>query len=107
MDKHKAKHDPNYLNINSYAVNVAVYYANALLHYTSYTKIVAIGVTVYKDEFGTLQTKIGVYNVSKENFGIGQKVAEYSDLSFLKESNFDVFVDKVNNLELSIDEAER
>lgn len=107
VDNRKAKNEPNYANINSYAVNGAVHYANALLHYTSFTKIIAIGVTGYKDEFETLQTKIGVYYVSKENFGIGQKVAEYSDLSFLKAINFDNFIEKVNSLELSIEEAER
>ena len=34
-------------NINSYAVNGAVHYANALLHYTKYTDIIAIGGTRY------------------------------------------------------------
>ena len=32
-----AKNQPDFRNINSYAVNGAVHYANALLHYTSYT----------------------------------------------------------------------
>ena len=31
-----AKNQPDFKNINSYAVNGAVHYANALLHYTSY-----------------------------------------------------------------------
>ena len=38
-----AKNQPNFKAINSYAVNGAVHYANALLHYTSYTEIIAIG----------------------------------------------------------------
>lgn len=33
-----AKNQPDFKNINSYAVNGAVHYANALLHYTSYLK---------------------------------------------------------------------
>lgn len=43
-----AKNQPDFRNINSYAVNGAVHYANALLHYTSYTDIIAIGMTGYK-----------------------------------------------------------
>lgn len=64
-----AKNLPDYKTINSYAVNGAVHYANALLHYTSYTDIIAIGMTGYKDDTGALQYEIGVYYVSKSNFG--------------------------------------
>ena len=83
------KNQPNFKNINSYAVNGAVHYANAILHYTSYTDIIAIGMTGYKNEFGELKYEIGVYYVSKSNFGVGQKVDDYTDFSFLKKSNFD------------------
>ena len=102
-----AKNQPDFANINSYAVNGAVHYANALLHYTSYTDIIAIGITGYKDDFGTLQYKIGVYYVSKSNFGIGQKVDDYADLSFLKKDNFSAFIEKVNLLSLSQEEIDR
>ena len=96
-----AKNLPDYKTINSYAVNGAVHYANALLHYTSYTDIIAIGMTGYKDDTGALQYEIGVYYVSKSNFGIGQKVDDYTDLSFLKKSNFDKFIEKVKQLQLT------
>ena len=43
VDNRTGKNEPNYKNINSYAVNGAVHYANAILHYTSYTNIIAIG----------------------------------------------------------------
>ena len=33
--------------------------------------------TGYKDETDKIQYSIGVYYVSKKNFGIGQKVDEY------------------------------
>ncbi|MDE6617614.1 MAG: SAM-dependent methyltransferase [Clostridiales bacterium] len=102
-----AKNTPDFKNINSYAVNGAVHYANALLHYTSYTDIIAIGVTGYKDERGELQHSIGVYYVSKSNFGIGQKVDEYTDLSFLKKENFDEFIEKVKRLQLSQEEIDK
>lgn len=107
VDNSKANNEPNYTNINSFAVNGAVHYANALLHYTSYTNIISIGVTGYKDEVGELKLQIAVYFVSKDNFGIGQKVDEYSDLSFLKSTNFNAFIEKVKSLELTNDEEER
>lgn len=101
------KNEPNYKNINSYAVNGAVHYANALLHYTSYSDIIAIGVTGFKNEAGKLEHIIGVYYVSKANLGAGQKIDDYSDLSFLRKENFDAFIKKVRNLSLSQEELDR
>ena len=102
-----AKNQPDFKHINSYAVNGAVHYANALLHYTSYTDIIAIGMTGYKTEAGKLEHEIGVYYVSKSNFGIGQKIDNYTDFSFLKKSNFDRFIEKVKRLKLTPDEIEK
>ena len=102
-----AKNQPNFKNINSYAVNGAVHYANAILHYTSYTDIIAIGMTGYKNESGELKYEIGVYYVSKSNFGIGQKVDDYTDFSFLKKNNFDGFIEKVKCLHLTQEEIEK
>ncbi len=107
VENKTAKNEPNYKNINSYAVNGAVHYANAILHHTSYTQIIAIGITGYKDESGKLVHSIGVYYVSKTNFGIGQKVDEYTDLSFLKKEHFDAFIEKVKQLQLTQEEIDR
>lgn len=63
--------------------------------------------TGYKDDYGKLQHQIGVYYVSKSNFGIGQKVGEYSDFSFLAPANFEKFVEKVNALSLAQEEIDR
>ncbi|EMN6592090.1 VRR-NUC domain-containing protein, partial [Escherichia coli] len=52
VDNQTSKNEPNFKNINSYAVNGAVHYANALLHHTSYTDIIAIGMTGFIDETG-------------------------------------------------------
>ena len=95
------KNEILFKNINNYAVNGAVHYANAILHHTAYTEIIAIGVSGYKDASGKLQHEIGVYYVSKDNFGIGQKVDDYTDLSFLKKDNFDKFIEKVHTLSLT------
>ena len=102
-----AKNQPDFKNINSYAINGAVHYANSLLHYTSYTDIIAIGMTGYKNDSEKLEYEIGVYYVSKSNFGIGQKIDDYTDFSFLKKSNFDGFIEKVKQLRLSQEEIEK
>lgn len=101
------KNGLNFKNISSYAVNGAVHYANALLHHTSYTDIIAIGVTGEQDEKGQIRHQIGVYYVSKSNLGVGQKVGEFSDFSFLAKENFDEFIQKVKNLTLSAEELEK
>ncbi len=101
VENRNAKNEYHYANIKSYAVNGAVHYANAILHHSSYTDIIAIGITGYKDEAGEIKHEIGVYYVSKANLGVGQKVAEYEDLSFLAENNFDEFIEKVKHLQLS------
>lgn len=107
VENRNSKNEPILKNINSYAVNGAIHYANALLHYTSYTDIISIGMTGYKDESGKVQYSIGVYYVSKDNFGIGQKVDDYTDFSFLSRENFDNFIDKVKELQLTPEEIEK
>ncbi|EJL6463911.1 TPA: N-6 DNA methylase [Vibrio cholerae] len=107
VDNLTAKNEPNFTNIKDYAVNGAVHYANAVLHHTSYTDIIAIGVTGYKDNSGNLQHEIGVYFVSKDNLGAGQKVGEYTDFSFLSGEHFDGFIEQVKSLSLSDEELDR
>ena len=107
VENRTSKNEPHFKNINSYAVNGAVHYANALLHHTSYTDIIAIGMTGHKDETGKIHHKIGVYYVSKSNLGAGQKVGEYTDFSFLDPKNFDSFIDKVKTLQLTPEELDK
>lgn len=95
---------PHFKNINSFAVNGAVHYANALLQHTDYSEVIAIGMTGYKDEAGKLQHKIGVYYVAKGNLGFGQNVDDYTDLSFLKSENFSAFIEKIKTLSLTDEE---
>ena len=107
VDNKTSKNLPDFANIKAYAVNGAVHYANAVLHYTSYTDVIAIGVTGHKDTDGKIIHQIGVYYVSKSNFGIGQKVDEYTDLSFLKKDYFSKFIEKVKQLSLPQEEIEK
>ena len=102
-----ADNKDDFKSINSYAVNGAVHYANALLHYTNYEDIISIGVTGWRDESGNLQNEIGVYYVSEKNYGYGQEVAKYTDLSFLKKENFDSFIEKVKSLTLTEEEKNK
>lgn len=106
VENRTSKNEAHFKNINGYAVNGAVHYANALLHHTSYTDIIAIGMTGYKNEAGDVQHEIGVYYVSKSNLGAGQKIGDYSDLSFLSPKNFDSFIDRVKTLQLSQEELD-
>lgn len=101
------KNQPDYKTINSYAVNGAIHYAMALLHYTGYKDIIAIGMTGYEDESGKLRHDIGVYYVSDKNLAFGQKVGEYTDFSFLKKENFDAFSQKLKSLHLTQEERDR
>ena len=102
-----SKNQPDFKTINTYAVNGAVHYANAILHYTSYTDIIAVGMTGFKNETGDIEYSIGVYYVSKSNFGIGQKVDDYTDFSFLRKENFDKFIEKVKTLQLTQEEIDK
>ncbi|WHN65556.1 N-6 DNA methylase [Cysteiniphilum sp. QT6929] len=107
VENRNSKNEANLKNINSYAVNGAIHYSNALLHYTSYTDIIAIGMTGYKDDSGNIRHEIGVYYVSKSNLGVGQKVGNFSDFSFLSPDNFDAFIEKIKTLNLSQDDINR
>jgi len=107
VDNIKASKEPNYKNINSYALNGAVHYANAIIDNTSYKDIISIGVTGYKDSFKKLQHEIAVYYVSDHNLGLGQKIDDYTDLSFLKKENFDDFITKIDNLKKDEKEIQR
>ncbi len=107
VENRTSKNEPNFKNINSYAVNGAIHYSNALLHHTSYTDIIAIGMTGHKDETGKIHYSIGVYYVSKINLGAGQKVGEYTDFSFLAPKNFESFIEKVKTLKLTTEELDK
>lgn len=107
VENKKNNVEPHIQNINSYAINGSIHYANALLHHTSYTEIIAIGMTGYKDDRGNIHHKIGVYYVSKNNYGVGQIVGEFSDFSFLASENFDVFIEKIKTLHLTQEELDK
>lgn len=101
VDNLTEKGEQKFNNIKNYAVNGAVHYSNAILEHTSFSNVIAIGITGHKDSSGEIKTQIGVYYVTKDNFGIGQEVGKYTDLSFLKKENFSKFTKKLNQLNFS------
>ncbi len=114
LDKNKLvenfkDHEPYYKNIREYALNGALHYANAILHHTSYTECIAIGITGYKDAKGDIRSQIAVYYVNKSNLGMGIDVSKgnqgYSDLSFLR--HFNDFIKQIDTLSLSDEDLER
>ncbi|PUD51051.1 N-6 DNA methylase [Helicobacter pylori] len=116
LDKNKLvenfkNHEPHYKNIREYALNGALHYANAILHHTSYTECIAIGITGYKDDKGGICSQIAVYYVNKSNLGMGVDVSKgeqgYNDLSFLSRKHFNDFIKRVDTLSLSDEDLER
>ena len=87
IDNYTKDGNPNFKSINTYAVNGAIHYANAIIEHTkSYREVLAIGLNGYLE--GTqVQCEIGVYYVSQENYKIPKEVGKYSDLSFLASKN--------------------
>lgn len=108
VDNIKKDGIPNFSNISKYAVNGAVHYADAILHYTqSYKEVIAIGVNGYliNDQ---LKTEIGVYYVSKKNLFIPKKVPfDYKDLSFLLPENLNSFIKLIESIDLTEEEIEK
>ena len=103
-----AKGQPEYKNISQYAVNGAIHYANAILHYTSHEHVIAIGVTGYRDlDTNQLHHELGVYYVGKSNYGAGQQIGEFTDLSFLAPQHFENFIEQVRNLTLDPEALEK
>lgn len=107
VENRNAKNELIFKHINGYAVNGAVHYANAVLHHTSYTDIIAVGMTGYKDEQGEIRHEIGVYYVSKNNLGVGQRVGDFDDFSFLAAEHFEDFISQVEELSLTPEELDR
>ena len=107
IDNKKKDGDLNFTNIQKYAVNGAIHYANAIIQYTeSYKEVIAIGVNGYYNG-NDLITEFGVYYISAENYFIPKEIDKYSDLSFLLPNNIDSLLEKIKTLNLSTEEIEQ
>lgn len=98
---------PHFNNINKYAVNGAIHYANAIIEHTeSYKEVIAIGINGYYQS-DKIKLELGVYYVSAENYFIAKKIDDYDDLTFLLPNNIDELIDKITNLNLTSEEIEK
>ena len=98
---------PNYTNINKYAVNGAIHYADAIINYTeSYKDVIAIGINGYKDT-DALKVELKVYFVSTRNYSIPKEIGKYTDLSFLQPENINDFIENIKQLDLTPEEIEQ
>ena len=102
------KGKPIYKNIRKYAVNGAVHYSYAIARITkSYNNVIAIGFNGYNSKSqGEPTTEMGVYYVSKANMYRPKKIADYTDFSFLKNSNLPALEEKLKNIFLTEEEKE-
>ena len=107
-DNLKRDGTPNYANIAKYAVNGAVYYANAILRFApSYKEVIAIGVNGYEERTGDIFYELSVWYISKENLFIPKEVAKYTDLSFLQPKHKAQFFEQLKNINLTEAEIEQ
>lgn len=91
--------------VKNFAVNGAVHYAKAILALAkSYTEVIAIGFNGY-EEAGKIKTELEAHYVSHSNFGIPQKISDYSDLSFLNDTK--ILCEKIDALSLTQKEIEQ
>lgn len=106
IENRKVDGTPNYININKYAVNGAIHYANAIIENTeSYKDVIAIGLNGYYENKEMIK-EIGVYYVSSANYCIPKRICSYTDLSFLLPENIDNFFNKISELNLTDEEIE-
>lgn len=98
---------PHFSNINKYAVNGAIHYADAIIEHTeSYKEVIAIGLNGYY-QLDKIKLELGVYYVSAENYFIPKKIDDYDDLTFLLPNNIDELIDRINKLNLTPEEIEK
>ena len=90
--------------VQKYAVNGAIHYVNAILELSNYSEAIAVGINGWEKEDKTLATEVAVYYLSKKKHLVPLKIAEYTDLSFLKKSNQKSLLKRID--ELNLNEAE-
>lgn len=100
----KADGTPNFNYITGYAVNGAVHYANALITYSTYKDVIAVGVNGYEDSAGTEYKEVKIYYISRNNACIPKKIGE--DISLLYVENRDKLMQAVREAVLTDIERE-
>lgn len=106
-DNLKKDGSPNYKNINDFAVNGAVHYANAILKYTAYKEVLAIGVNGYQTQTEGLAFEVSAWYVSKNNLFVPMAVGEYKDLSFLQKKQQSQLLECLSKINLTDEQREK
>lgn len=107
IDNYNKNNTLNHNNIEKYAVNGALHYAKAIVDYSNYKNVLAIGINGYDNGAGDIAKEIGVYYISEKNMYIAKKVDEYTDLSFLSPKYRDKFIEKIDKIILTDKELEQ
>ena len=107
IDNQTKDKTPNFKNIQNYAVNGAIHYAQAIIEHTeSYKEVLAIGLNGYENADKTITTELGVYYLSEENLSIPKEIDSYSDLTFLQQEHINELITKIDNINLTQEEIE-
>lgn len=107
LETHKANGEWDWATIQRYALNGAIHYATAILYGSrSYDKVLAVGINGWKEASGALKTELAVYYLSKDNLLIPKRVADYSDLSFLRCDYLPELVERIESINLTESERE-
>lgn len=100
VENFKDNGEKHFTNIQKYALNGAIHYADAVTFYSTFKECLAIGINGY-EESGELKLEYAIYVVSNPN--IYQKLGDFSDLSILVSNDLS---ERIANLKLSDFEIE-
>lgn len=100
IENFKENGDKHFANIQKYALNGAIHYADAITFYSTFKECLAIGINGYID-CDELKLEYAIYLVSNPN--IYQKLGDFNDLSVLFSDDLD---ERIANLHLSETEIE-
>lgn len=96
----------NFKNISEYALNGAVHYANAILDYTDYNEVIAVGVNGYKDVL-ELKQEYAFYYLNRKNLSVPKKIGDFKDLSIFSKQHLSQLLQTIDSLSLSDKEREK
>lgn len=95
-------------SINNFAVNGAIFYAQAIIQNTrSYDEIIAIGISDGEINKKQLKPRISSYYISRENYAEPLLINDnHQNLEFLSTNNFLGYLERARELTLSPEERE-
>lgn len=96
----------NFSNISDYALNGAVHYANAILDYTDYDEVIAVGINGYEDT-KELKQEYAFYYLNRKNLSVPKKIGDFKDLSAFSKENLSDLLHIIDSLSLSEKEREK